>query len=140
MIISFPDGSRLDQDARREDRLFYYVRAVDWSDAVGFIVLPEYAEHTARSVTLQVYPPHASRIMEMISTDIDLMAIRLIVGLSEHFRHWVELQIDWQPSGLGQVGRGAFARAAVQAGWRPVAGSADGVLYFTRRAPQQPGR
>lgn len=135
MNIAFADGSQLNQDPRREDPLFYYVRAADWSDAIGFLVLPEYAEHAARSVTLQVYPPHASRVNEMSTVELDLMAMRVVASLSAHFRQWVDLEIDWQGFGIGRVGRDGFARAAVQAGWLPGSEDADAALQFTRRAP-----
>ena len=86
-------------------------------------------------MTLQVYPPHASRVTEMTAAELDSMAIRVVGSLSAHFRQWVDLQIDWQQGGMSRVGRDAFVRAAVQAGWLPASEDADAGLQFTRRAP-----
>ena len=132
MRLDFEDGTRLEQDSRGEDPLIYFVPSVGWSQAVGFLALPEYREHQATSVTLQVYAGHEARLAVRDVTELRALVSHLAGGLIRLFGHWKELLVDWPPWLIDRLGADTVVGLFRGAGWQPRDVSPGGPLTFVR--------
>lgn len=132
MRLEFDDGARIEQDSRREDPLIYFVPPAGWGGAVGFLALPEYEEHTAWSITLQVHTPHEARLAALGDAELRVLVGRLAAALRTLFRHWTEVRLDWPAWLIDRLGGGTVVDLFQAAGWQPRPAGAESPLVFVR--------
>jgi hypothetical protein len=92
-IQTWPDGYVLSMDPRREDPLFYYRRAGDWEDVIGFEVLPLYEEHTALEVTISVFARHRPREAALGPEERERLYVRCVAALAAYHDRWREIHL-----------------------------------------------
>ena len=117
-LVKWDDGYVLEQDPRREDPLYYYMRPNDWDTAIGWEVEPLYHEHSARKVSIRIYEKHLPQEAGLDPQERQQMYQRMIPVLLKRHRKWQHVTLH--TSHLSEVLHdSALAAAFTAAGFIP---------------------
>ena len=128
-IQRWEDGYILDMDPRREDPLFYYRREDDWSEVIGFEVLPLYEERTAERVEISVFADHRGREMELETSRREEVYVRVLPALIAHHESWKHVLLRGDDLEV-VLESGSLLRELRRLGFDPeIREGSDGVLW-----------
>ena len=118
MEVKFPDGSRIWQDPRLEDTLFYYTPKSDLDLTVA--IRMEFDPHAAPPAwTYRFWNDYLTRLRSMSDPDLALMMQRYAQTIHEEGHGNVKAFAmefpDWL---IARVGEDVIVRAFEDAGWR----------------------
>ena len=130
-LAKWDDGYVFDADSRREDPLYYYMRAGAWGSALGIEVDPLYEEDTATSVSIRVWPEHRPREAGMDATERQQMYHRVISILLARFPKWsrITLQSSYLPE---LMEHGSLSAAFTAAGFSNTMNTAPNERTWTK--------
>ena len=95
-FATWKDGFALEQDSRRLDPIYYYVKDGDLVAAVPFEVEPLYEDERAPSPVITVAESARQRVAAMPRSDQLKMYVRVVSTLAKRYKAWqtVTLKID----------------------------------------------
>lgn len=86
VLGNWSDGYRLVTDPRREDPLYYYLKADEWPNAIGLEVVPPYEPMQPRDAYISVFREHQARERQLSDADRGRIYERCIPAIARRLR------------------------------------------------------